>query len=198
MIVGPPVPLAACRRTHPGRINMPAPDDRAAARRPFTMLRMLRARGLSKRPAKLSQRVAAHRSERSDVRDRLRSFRLAAYRHIRRSCAHDHGAPRVPRSHRRRDQDAAHRLFRRYGRAAQSARQHPEQGNDRRPSRQAARRRYPIRSARIRASARTTTRGCAAFSIASGSITNSPRQQTITRRAVSMRPCSTCLRVTRR
>ena len=57
--------------------------------------------------------------------------------------------------------DAAGRLLRRHGRPAQGARQRAQPGAAGAPSRQAADRRCPIRSARMRASASTTTRGCA-------------------------------------
>ncbi len=58
--------------------------------------------------------------------------------------------------------------------------------------------RCPTRSARMRASARTTMRGCAPFSTPSASTTNSPRRRTITRRAGSTRRCCTCWRATTR
>ena len=92
------------------------------------------------------------------VRDRLWPLGPAAYRHLRRSRAHHHGAPCVPGADRRQDQDPAARLLRRHGRPAQGSRQRAEQGHVARPSRQAADRACPTRSARTRASARTTTR----------------------------------------
>ena len=72
------------------------------------------------------------------LRDRLRTVRPAAYRHLRRGRAHHDGAACLPRAHRRQGEDAADRLFRRHGRAAQSPRQHPREGDGGAPSRQAA------------------------------------------------------------
>ena len=65
---------------------------------------------------------------RGAVRDRLRSFGPAAYRHLRRGRAHHHGAARLPRADRGQDQDTAARLLRRHGRPAQGAGQRAEQG----------------------------------------------------------------------
>ena len=70
--------------------------------------------------------------------DRLRAVRPAAYRHLRRSRAHHHGAPRLSRAHRGQDQDAADRVLRRHGRPAQGAGQRAEQGDADAISRQAA------------------------------------------------------------
>ena len=72
------------------------------------------------------------------VRDRLRAVRPAAYRHVRRGRAHDHGAARLPRADRGQGQDAAAVLLRRHGRVAQGARQRPQQGDAAGLSRQAA------------------------------------------------------------
>ena len=63
---------------------------------------------------------------RHHLRDRLRPVRLAAYRHVRRGRAHDHGAPCLPRAHRGQDPDAADLLLRRHGRLAQGAGQRPK------------------------------------------------------------------------
>ena len=49
-----------------------------------------------------------------------------------------HGAPRLSRADRRQDQDPPDRLLRRHGRAAQGARQRPQQGDAGAASRQAA------------------------------------------------------------
>ena len=70
------------------------------------------------------------------VRDRLRSVRPAAYRHVRRSGAHLLGAPRLHRAH--RPALAADRVQRRHGRAAQGARQRAEPRPADAASRQAA------------------------------------------------------------
>ena len=75
---------------------------------------------------------------RGDFRDRLRAVRPAAYRDVWRSRTHDDGAPRLPRADRRQGQDPADRVFRRHGRAAQSARQRAQQGDVGTASRQAA------------------------------------------------------------
>ena len=85
------------------------------------------------------RRAAEEEAEgRGDFRDRLRPVGPAAYRHLRRGRAHHHGAPRLPRAHRRQDQDAADRLLRRHGRPAQGAGQRAEQGDAGAASRQAA------------------------------------------------------------
>ena len=70
------------------------------------------------------------------VRDRLRSVRPAAYRHVRRGGAHHLGAPRVHRAH--RPAVAADRVQRRHGRAAQGARQRAQPRPADAASRQAA------------------------------------------------------------
>ena len=72
------------------------------------------------------------------VRDGLRPVRPAAYRHVRRGGAHDHGAARLPRADRRQGPDAAAVLLRRHGRLAQGAGQRAQQGDAARLSRQAA------------------------------------------------------------
>ena len=76
---------------------------------------------------KIVARLQAAPEGRGHLRDRLRPVRPAAYRHLRRGGAHHDGAPRLPRAHRRQDQDAAHRFFRRHGRLAQGSRQYPQQ-----------------------------------------------------------------------
>ena len=87
---------------------------------------------------KIVARLKKTAQGRGDLRDRLRPLRPAAYRHVRRGGAHHHGAPRLPRADRRQDQDAADRVLRRHGRAAQGARQRAEQGDAGAASRQAA------------------------------------------------------------
>ena len=79
--------------------------------------------------AQQDRRAAEAQAEgRGDLRDRLRPLRPAAYRHVRRGRAHHHGAPCLPRAHRRQGEDAADRVLRRHGRAAQGAGQRAEQG----------------------------------------------------------------------
>ncbi len=126
---------------------------------------------------------------RGDLRDRLRPVGPAAHRHFRRGGAHHHGAPRLPGADRRQDQDAADRVLRRHGWAPQGARQRAEQGDAGAASRQAADQGARTRSARIRRSASTTTRGCALSSTPSASSTNSTRRRSATPRAASMRRC---------
>ncbi len=72
------------------------------------------------------------------LRDGLRAVGLAAYRHLRRGRPHHHGAPCLPRAHRGQGADAADLFLRRHGRPAQSAGQHPQQGDGDGASRQAA------------------------------------------------------------
>ena len=134
----------------------------------------------------------AHRQERGAVRDRLRAFGTAAYRHLRRGRAHLDGAPRLPRAHRRQDHDPPYRLLGRHGRPAEGAGQRPEPRPHRAPPRQAAVRGARTRSGRMRASARTTMRGCAPSSTPSASITSSCRRPSATVPAVSTRRCSPC------
>ena len=154
----------------------------AARAWPFEEARKLVARTGGKVPAK-GYRAA---------RNRLRPVRPAAYRHVRRGRAHHHGAPGLQAPE--RYPDAAVLLLRRHGRAAQGARQRAQQGDAGGPSRQAAHRRCPIRSATsIRASARPTTRGCAPSSIPSASSTSSSRRPIGTSRAASTRCCSPML-----
>ena len=138
---------------------------------------------------KIVARLKKQAEGRGHLRDRLRSVRPAAHRHLRRGRAHHHGAPRLPRAHRRQGQDPADRVLRRHGRPAQGAGQHAEQGDAGAASRQAADARCPIRSARIRASASTTMRGCAPSSITSASTTSSCRRPTATSPAVSTTRC---------
>ena len=71
---------------------------------------------------KIVARLKKTAEGRGDLRDRLRPVRPAAYRHVRRGGAHHHGAPCLSRADRRQDQDAADRVLRRHGRAAQGAR----------------------------------------------------------------------------
>ena len=87
---------------------------------------------------KIVARLKKAAEGRGDLRDRLRPLGPAAYRHLRRGRAHHHGAPCVPRADRRQGQDAADRVLRRHGRAAQGAGQRAEQGDAGRASRQAA------------------------------------------------------------
>ena len=141
---------------------------------------------LAVRGSAQDRRAAEEEAEgRGDLRDRLRPVRPAAYRHLRRGRAHHHGAPRLPRAHRRQDQDAADRVLRRHGRPAQGAGQRAEQGVAGEASRQAAD--QGARSVRhaSRASASTTMRGCAPSSITSASTTNSCRRPNATSPAAS-------------
>ena len=94
---------------------------------------------LAVRGGEEDRRAAEEEAEgRGDLRDRLWPLGPAAYRHVRRGRAHHHGAPRVPRAHRRQGEDAADRLLRRHGRPAQGAGQRAEQGHAGGASRQAA------------------------------------------------------------
>ena len=77
---------------------------------------------------KLVKRVEASGQKERAVRDRLRPVRPAAYRHLRRGRPHQHGAPRLRSPDRGQDRDAAPRLLRRHGRAAQGPRQRSQQG----------------------------------------------------------------------
>src|SRR6202795_2698102 len=79
---------------------------------------------------KIVARLKKKAEGRGDLRDRLRTVRPAAYRHVRRGRAHYHGAPRLSRADRRQDQDAPDRVLRRHGRAAQGPRERPQQGHD--------------------------------------------------------------------
>ncbi len=107
------------------------PERSARARRTIQRLAI--------RAGEADCRAAEEKAEgRGAVRDRLWSVRPAAYRHLRRSRAHHHGAPCVSRAHRGQDQDPADRVLRRHGRAAQGAGQRAEQGNAGTASRQAA------------------------------------------------------------
>ena len=87
---------------------------------------------------KIVARLKKTAQGRSDLRNRLRPLRPAAHRHVRRGGAHHHGAPCLSRADRRQDQDAADRVLRRHGWAAQGARQRAEQGHADAASRQAA------------------------------------------------------------
>ena len=87
---------------------------------------------------KIVARLQEKAEGRGDLRDRLRPFRPAAYRHFRRGGAHLDGAPRLPRADRGQGQDAADRLLRRHGRPAQGSRQRAQQGYAGAASRQAA------------------------------------------------------------
>ena len=138
--------------------------------------------------ARLAARLAASGQGRGPVRDRLRPVRPAAYRHLRRGGAHHLGAPRLHRA----DRPAlpAARLQRRHGRAAQGAGQRAEPGDAGRLSRPAADpHARPVRHP-SRASARTTTPGCAPSWTVSASNTSSPPAPNTTQPAGSTPRCS--------
>ena len=138
MCRGLPAPRAGA---HSGFANvLSRRAGRVAAHRPAFARRGRRRIGrLALRGGAQARRAhRAHGPEGSPVRDRLRPLGPAAYRHVRRSRAHDHGAPRLRDADRRQDQDAAARLLRRHGRAAQGARQRAQQGDADAASRQAA------------------------------------------------------------
>ena len=129
----------------------------------------------------------AHR--RHHLRDGLRAVGPAAYRHVRRSRPHHHGAARLPRAHRGQDPDAAHLLLGRHGWSSESAGQHPQQGDGGRASGPTADASAgPIR----RASELRPSQQCAAQSLSrqrSASTTSSSRPPSATRAGASTRRC---------
>ena len=116
----------------------------SAARSGVLRRRPDRARLAVRGSAQTRRAAREDRQERGAVRDRLRPLGPAAYRHLRRSGAHHHGAHRLPPADPRRDPDAAHLLFRRHGRDAEDPGQRAEQGVPRAASPEAADRRCPI------------------------------------------------------
>ncbi len=94
------------------------------------------------------------------VRDRLRPLGPAAYRHLRRGRAHDHGAPRLRND--LRHSDAPDRLLGRHGRHAQGAGQRARPGDAARaPAKAADQRARPVR--RVRELRRPQQRDAAAL-----------------------------------
>ncbi len=136
--------------------------------------------------AKVAARLEASGQAGGPVRDRVRPVRPAAYRHVRRGRAHHLGAPGLHRADRAAVPAAG--VQRRHGRAAQGAGQRAEPGHAAPVSSASRSPACPTRSARMTASARTTTPGCAPSWTGSASSTNSPPPPSTTVRPVRRRP----------
>ena len=199
-------PICGCAISRSARFD-PIPNAIDAADcmpRPETMMSDIETAAASARARRAIERLAVRGGAqdrraaeeeaegRGDLRDRLRPVRPAAYRHVRRGGAHHHGAPRLPRAHRRQGQDAADRVLRRHGWPAQGAGQRAEQGDAGAASRQAADQVPDPFGTHPELRRSTTTRGCAPSSTRSASTTSSCRRPTATRRAASTRRCSRC------